>query len=260
MVETILDFLAYLMLKVQQVNFDLNHHPMMVMFGTTSSDGMTMTSYFKKNLQTYNDDKVKLVPRSVHIDPMSKDAKQLGEKIFDFYLGERGACESNLQQFFNLMTDSYFFIPQTIHARLNQLYHPNITQYLYEFDFDGKLNFLKKALNMTKFKGSCHFDDLSYLYRHQIIDVSVREDSREYQMRKKMCKLWTNFAKYGNPTPLMNNPISTKWEPVKSNDRDLKYLILNDNPRTVKNIHSERIKFWREIFEKYNGSFLNPIC
>lgn len=73
-----------------------------------------------------------------------------------------------------------------------------------------------------------------------------------------MCKLWTNFAKYGNPTPKHNNPISIEWESLSTNDDDLKYMILGDNPRMVTNNHSERIKFWKEKYEKYNGSFLNP--
>lgn len=79
-------------------------------------------------------------------------------------------------------------------------------------------------------------------------------------MRKRMCKLWTNFAKYGNPTPHNNNPLSIKWEPVKATDKDLKYMILEENSHMDTNIHSERVEFWRDIFEEYNGSFYNPKC
>lgn len=75
-----------------------------------------------------------------------------------------------------------------------------------------------------------------------------------------MCKLWTNFAKYKNPTPHSNNPLSMAWEPAKASDKDLKYMILDDNPRMAKNIRSDRIKFWKEILEEFNGSFLNPLC
>ena len=79
-------------------------------------------------------------------------------------------------------------------------------------------------------------------------------------MRDRMCKMWTNFAKYKNPTPITNNPLPMTWETVKSTDKDLKYMILDDNPRMAKNIHSDRIKFWKEILEEFNGSFYKPIC
>lgn len=44
--------------------------------------------------------------------------------------------------------------------------------FLYRFDFDGKLNIFKNANeNMKKFPGSCHFDDMGYLF-----NVNVNPD------------------------------------------------------------------------------------
>lgn len=86
----------------------------------------------------------------------------------------------------------------------------------------------------------------------------MAEDSRDYKMREKMCRLWTNFAKYGNPTPENCNPLEILWEPVTSADIDLKYMILAENSHMATSIHSERVEFWKNIYEKYNGSFLNP--
>ncbi|CAG9800585.1 unnamed protein product [Chironomus riparius] len=232
--------------------------PMII--GNNSADGMTMTYYFRKNLNLNNEDTVRLVPFFINVDPLSKEAKALGDKISKFYMGNKGVCEETLQRYLDLNSDSYFFVSQTIAANLNKIHNPGMNQYLYEFDFDGELNFMKRALRMKKYKGACHFDDMSYLFRHQIIDVSIRKNSREHKMRDRMCKMWTNFAKYKNPTPKTNNPLPTIWEPVKSTDKDLNYMILDDNPRMVKNIHSDRINFWKEVLEEFNGSFFNPIC
>ncbi|KAG5677769.1 hypothetical protein PVAND_007500 [Polypedilum vanderplanki] len=229
-----------------------------MIMGKTSGDGMTMTSFFMKSLKNFNDDRVRMIPQNIKVDLMSEEVKILAEKISEFYFGKDGLTNEKIPQFIKLMTDIYFNVPQTMHARLNQIYHPNITQYLYEFDFDGKLNFLKKALKMTKFKETCHFDELGYLFRHQIIDVNVSKDSREYKMRERMCKLWTNFAKYGNPTPSHNNPLPSNWDPLKPTDKDLNYMILSENPRMEVNLHSERIELWKTIYEKYNSSFFDP--
>lgn len=77
-------------------------------------------------------------------------------------------------------------------------------------------------------------------------------------MRQRMCKLWTNFAKYGNPTPKDKNPLNDLWDPVESTDEDMKHMVLSDDSHLVSNIHGDRIQFWKSVYEKYNGSFLNP--
>jgi len=141
-----------------------NKLPMIV--GSNSSDGMTATNNFRKKLNLYKQDTVRLVPFFVNVDPLSEEALALGDKISKFYMGNKGACEETMQQFLDLNSDSYFFVTQTIATNLNKLHNPGMNQYLYEFDFDGELNFLKRALKMKKYKGACHFDDMSYLFRY----------------------------------------------------------------------------------------------
>lgn len=72
-----------------------------------------------------------------------------------------------------------------------------------------------------------------------------------------MCKLWTNFAKYQNPTPNHDNPLAIKWDPIQPSDRnlDLDYLIINDETRMARNINAQRINFWRSVYAKWNKSF-----
>lgn len=76
-------------------------------------------------------------------------------------------------------------------------------------------------------------------------------------MRRMMCKLWTNFAKHGDPTPDDDNPLTFKWKAVQpvsrdQNDIDLDYLALDDEPRIVQNINKHRMDFWRNIYRKWN--------
>jgi hypothetical protein len=82
-------------------------------------------------------------------------------------------------------------------------------------------------------------------------------------MRATMCKLWTNFAKYGDPTPDENNPLPFKWNPVKAATEDaksinLEYLKIDQSSTMMQNMYKRRVDFWRRIYEKYNSSFLNP--
>lgn len=68
-------------------------------------------------------------------------------------------------------------------------------------------------------------------------------------MRSLMCKLWTNFAKYGEPTSDLS------WTPV---DADLKYFILDSEPKMEKNLNKARMDFWRRIYRHWNEDFLKP--
>ena len=94
--------------------------------------------------------------------------------------------------------------------------------------------------------------------RHQVIDIPVSETSREHKMRAIMCKLWTNFAKYGNPTPIEHNPLDVTWNPVEPSDQELNHMILCDQSHMIKNLNDDRIQFWTKIYEKHNGSLLDP--
>lgn len=79
-------------------------------------------------------------------------------------------------------------------------------------------------------------------------------------MRRKICRLWTNFAKYNDPTPVHEKLISVQWTPVLADTKDvnLDYFIINDDMRMVRNINKQRVDFWKRIYEKWNKSFLKP--
>lgn len=73
-------------------------------------------------------------------------------------------------------------------------------------------------------------------------------------MRETMCKLWTNFAKYGNPTPQHENSLNFKWLPDKRKSTH-NYLLIQETPKMLENVKIKSVNFWKDIYEKYNGSF-----
>lgn len=80
------------------------------------------------------------------------------------------------------------------------------------------------------------------------------------RVRSTMCKLWTNFAKYGEPTP-PNQRFDFIWSPIKRVDDSspfiLDYLSIGvDRIGMQRNPHELRMIFWRKMFEKFNGGWL----
>lgn len=82
-----------------------------------------------------------------------------------------------------------------------------------------------------------------------------------FKVLHSMCKMWTNFAKYGNPTPDSDTALNLKWTPVKKiqpgDAFELNYLEIGEGAIEMKcNPDQERIQFWRDVYGKWNSGFL----
>lgn len=81
-----------------------------------------------------------------------------------------------------------------------------------------------------------------------------------------MCKLWTNYAKYGEPTPRNaangDGVVPVIWTPVKPVNKNetanIDFLEIGNCITMRINPDQDRINFWRKEFTKRNGSFLKP--
>lgn len=229
-----------------QINFP-------IMCGTNSGDGIPTAAKLvaRKMLDLANIRD--LIPRS--ICSQTNEVNGLLELIKQFYFKNRNLSEVNVTELVVLLSDLHYLIDQTKSNELHARYHPQSKLFLYEFQFDGKLNIQKKLAKMQHIALAAHADDVFYLFGGVLVDkVKLTEDSREWKMRKTMCKLWTNFAKYGDPTPDGNNPLSVKWHAVQpfngdSNDIDFDYLVINDDVKLVRNLNKDRIDFWRKYLK-----------
>lgn len=204
-----------------------------------------------------------MVPVSLNINPDSDEAKRLGKQIKEFYFGDQRIDNKTIANFVDFMTDIHFTVPMTMTNELHAVHQPNSRQFIYEFCYDGELNAFKKLLKMDHLPGACHFDEIFYLFDPKVVGMKVAKGSEAWKIREIMCKLWTNFAKFGDPTPDSSNPLTTKWKPVdpavgNSAKIKLDYLTINRNPQMKQNLYEHRVDFWRGVYEKYNKSLRNP--
>lgn len=233
-----------------------------MIFGSNIGDGMPAVAAVVagNKWKHFNENFNLQIPRSIPLR-FGTDAIALAEEMRNFYLDGREFSEATVDGFVKMRGDTDFLMSQTITNDLNVKYHPKIKQYLYEFQFDGKLNLQKKDIKLEHLKGAGHADDLFYLFGGVWVNqVQLAEDSRENKMRKIMCKLWTNFAKYHDPTPDHENPLEFKWTPVESATDDKKkvdydYLVINDDLKMVRGLNKDRMDFWRRIYRKYNREY-----
>lgn len=77
-----------------------------------------------------------------------------------------------------------------------------------------------------------------------------KKGSVEYNNIKVMVKLWTNFAKYGNPTPQSDSVINDFWKPITKHE--MNYFEIGNNVSSGINPDFERYRFWEYIYRNYS--------
>lgn len=124
----------------------------------------------------------------------------------------------------------------------------NVPTYSYILTFEGQHSFTE-LFGIEK-QGVCHADDLLYLFAPvfgNVIDFTLTNQS-DVDLREEMTKAWTNFAKFGNPTPSGSGNNWNNWTPVdQSNpakfwDISGKISSMSDDTR-----FAERMAFWDSL-------------
>lgn len=119
----------------------------------------------------------------------------------------------------------------------------NFPVYFYEFAYDGKLNYLKTALKIER-SGACHSDDGGYTCYSSFLPIEVSETDE--LVRKRMVKMWANFAKFGNPTPEKTELLSTTWKPLSTDSFD--YLIIDADLTMTTDLAPERMSMFEDLY------------
>ncbi|XP_037301870.1 bile salt-activated lipase [Manduca sexta] len=120
--------------------------------------------------------------------------------------------------------------------------------YVYQFAYDGNINFLKKLFNINR-KGAAHADDAAYIFG--LGDQSLKNASHDDIITlKRMTKMWTNFAKSGNPTATANDLLPVKWPEYDLHEE--KYLEINSYLEVRTAYEPEKMAIFDVIYEKYH--------
>ncbi|XP_077284899.1 juvenile hormone esterase-like [Arctopsyche grandis] len=204
------------------------------------------------HLKTLNENFQYFVPMDLKLPIDSEKSKEVAKEIRQFYLGDKALDNETIDNYIDLMTD-FAFLKDIVNSV--KLHRAKVTSpiYFYRFSFDGDYNFFKKHLKIDH-KGVSHEDDLGYIFNPSMTKMATTSnDSLSNETRNKVVKMWTNFAKYGNPTPETNTNLNLKWKPVTSDN--IEYLEIDEKFHMNKNPDADRIKFWEVIYKKYGPKF-----
>ncbi|XP_033327890.2 juvenile hormone esterase [Megalopta genalis] len=104
-----------------------------------------------------------------------------------------------IQLVLNIFTSLMFTAPIDLTQQLIAKSNENNPIYYYMLSYESQWN-VHNLVGDT-LNGTSHVDDIAYLFNMQKIKAPTDLNHPFNVFRKKMVTLWTNFAKYGNPTP-----------------------------------------------------------
>lgn len=234
-------------------SFDTIRMP--IINGYLSNEGILGLKLNRHRLNQFHQNPEWLVPQLMG-HPVGLNRTVVGDQVKQFYFGYKPIGLQTVNEITDLFSDHTFITTSNLSAEWLAKYQPNAEQYHYVFSYVGRLNFTKSLYNANSLHGASHGDDCFYLFNSAFLPQLSEEDEAS-KMRHTVVRLWTNFAKYGNPTPDCDSS-NFKWLPVKkinpeSTNFDLDCLDITSKVRMIRNPFQERKEFWRSMIKKYTN-------
>ncbi|XP_026491214.2 esterase E4-like [Vanessa tameamea] len=240
-----------------------------VMIGMNSREGLYLASHFinEPNLVAeLAQEFLFLFPIKTNykFNKKSKVYEEAIKEILNFYFEEGYFYYSNVLEYSVYVGDLLQNYALNLAAKkLTEKTQSPI--YYYMFDFRGRLNenseYIAKYTRFgLKHWGATVTDELCYLHLCSRIKQTYKDlinlvsEQPELKVLKKMVRLWANFAKTRNPTPLAEDDIlkDFKWLPINKESNETNYAHITNTLKMKENPLGEREKFWDNFLAKYS--------
>ncbi|KAJ8664688.1 hypothetical protein QAD02_006350 [Eretmocerus hayati] len=213
-----------------------------VMIGYNSHEGILRFVGQKLDfIKEINDDLEVTISDHLRIyDPVK--LKEITAAVRKFYFGDDEIDESKIDELVQFFGDLLFV--NDIHRVVDYQMLKNSPTYFYKFSYSPDFPGIKQRFNVD-IKGTCHGDELGCLFYSEMRRGRLEEGTRDRITMERMTTMWTNFAKFGNPTPTVDDLITTKWLPVGRNEKN--FLEINDTLTAGKNPDEKMYKMWKSL-------------
>lgn len=92
---------------------------------------------------------------------------------------------------------------------------------------------------------------MSYLFKSRLF-TEIDKGSIEDISIRRLSKLWTNFAKTGDPNSKNNDALlNIQWKPASKSE--LNFLDFDQTLTALVNPDGDRMAFWEDIYEQYSN-------
>lgn len=183
------------------------------------------------------------------VDPHSAAGQTIADEFHHLYLNNQPVSDANRYNWTQYNTDHHFAYGIDTSLR-SHLCHQTQPIYYYVFSFDGDLNLVKRAILLSSYPGAMHADDIPYLFSVSRIPSVILPSNHANVVRRRMVRLWTNFAKFSDPTPVQDALIHAKWPRLTSN---MEYFDIGHDLTPGTNPMGNRLNVWQDLFNRFGN-------
>lgn len=222
-----------------------NYSKVPMIIGYTNYEGMYFVSAdygtsLKNN--TVIIDPIKTLQKDLQF-PSEFDKNCTAERIRHHYFSNK---EEMIMDMVDLYSDVHFKFPLVLES---ELYSKTTDQpiYYYLFKYNGLINMPKIISGFGLSNGASHADELFYLFKPHSFPLPHRY--LENTMIRRMVTMWTNFAKYNNPTPYTSKLLPFKWRPSRKWNPTA--LVIDSKITTAPMWDEDAVRLWNDTYNKY---------
>ncbi|XP_046994831.1 para-nitrobenzyl esterase-like [Schistocerca americana] len=203
-----------------------------IMTGVTSGEGGSGILYQTEKINILNNMFSESVGPCLHLSTVEMQ-QEAALKLREFYFGNDTISADNPAPLVHFTIDLGIFEPtDALVRKVTEI--TDLPVFYYVFDYHGE------HVNTTEW-GVSHSGELPFLFLRKDTEYNLDPESEEDRIRRNMLLYWTNFTKYGNPTPEADPVI---WESYNNETRS--YMLMQDNFTVAHNKDGERMDFWNE--------------
>ncbi|XP_049838003.1 venom carboxylesterase-6-like [Schistocerca gregaria] len=208
-----------------------------VITGFTSGDGLELIRqklYLSDPaaVQELSDNFVQIVSPILHL-PTAEEREEAALKMRDFYFGHENITIDDAQAITDMCTDIYWGEPADATVRVASNHSDAGPIYYHLFDYRGP-----ELGNGTY--GTSHASQGFMMFYNE--RMGLPDPNTTFgQLRLAMIRLWSNFIKYGTPSPEGEEFI---WEPF--DNTNLYYAHITDTVNLEQALFKERMEFWQQ--------------
>ncbi|XP_068620688.1 juvenile hormone esterase-like [Battus philenor] len=220
---------------------DYNKVP--VMIGLSSAEGYLMASM--ENYTTIPKIKIETsLPKDLTF-PTAEEKREVVSELEKLYLIDGSYSKDSLFEIARYEGDA-FFSHSVLEETELAIRTNDQSVYSYLFAYGGNRNLAKFSSGppYSYAPGATHADDLFYLFSQSFLP-SLFENT----MIDTMTTLWTNFAKFGDPTPVVTAQVPFKWYPTNSTSPEA--LVIGEKIEYGQLRYSDSLKYWQTVYSKY---------
>ncbi|XP_022835292.1 cholinesterase 2-like [Spodoptera litura] len=228
------------------------HEGVDIMTGYTADEGILSLAIFgdiSASLEQARNFPQFFISYPMSLTLSTNDQLELGKRIREYYFKNSISVPDDWEKLEKFYAADLFVFPANRWIKLCAQSKKN-KAYFYKFTCVSELNTISQMIgvgDLIKDKPVVgHADDLLYLFTPNTSPI-IDRDSKTFQHVEKVTKLWTNFAKFGNPTP--DDSLGVTWTPYSVANKD--YLDIGNELKPGQAPDDEEVQFWENVLTEF---------